>query len=87
MSWQIVIASLFAVGLIYLFLQVIYYPVKLTTKILLNVLIGAIVLIIINLLGSFFEYSLPINHLTVLTIGFLGIPGIILLVILKFIIL
>ncbi|AZR74403.1 SigmaK-factor processing regulatory BofA [Anoxybacter fermentans] len=87
MDWQTIIAYLFGLGLIYLFIWILYYPLKITTKIILNTLGGAILLIFLNLIGRFFNYIIPINPVTALVIGFLGIPGVILLIILKFLIL
>ncbi|MCK4258805.1 MAG: pro-sigmaK processing inhibitor BofA family protein [Halanaerobiales bacterium] len=84
MNWQTVIAYLFGLGLIYLFIRILYYPIKVTTKILLNAVVGILVLLLINLVGKFFTYSLSINPVTALVVGFLGIPGVVLLMLLKF---
>ncbi len=89
MDWQTVIAYLFGLGLIYLFIRILYYPLKITTKIILNAIAGVLVLIIINIVGKLFAsgtytYFLPINPVTALIVGFLGIPGVVLLMVIKF---
>lgn len=84
MNWQVIIAYLFGLGLIYLFVWILYYPLKFTTKIILNGLAGVLVLVLINFVGTFFAFSIPINPVTALMVGFLGIPGVILLILLKF---
>ena len=49
--------------------------------ILVNSLVGAIVLWVLNLIGL----NMPINWLTSIIVGALGIPGVVILVILKLI--
>jgi inhibitor of the pro-sigma K processing machinery len=55
-------------------------PIKLLWKIILNSVIGLVLLMVVNYLGAYFAFNLPINIITVLIAGFLGIPGILLLV-------
>ncbi|MBM7098028.1 MULTISPECIES: pro-sigmaK processing inhibitor BofA family protein [Alteribacter] len=44
-----------------------------------KILIGALFLFFLNAFGSLFDYQLPINVFTAAVTGFLGIPGIIVL--------
>ncbi|MGE5395911.1 MAG: pro-sigmaK processing inhibitor BofA family protein [Chitinophagales bacterium] len=46
--------------------------------------IGVVLLLLVNLIGNFFSFLLPVNAVSVLTTGFLGIPGILLLGYLKY---
>ncbi|WP_096438099.1 pro-sigmaK processing inhibitor BofA family protein [Alteribacter populi] len=46
-----------------------------------RLLIGALFLFFLNAFGSLFDYQLPINIMTASVSGFLGIPGIIALII------
>lgn len=48
-------------------------------KVLINSFVGAIVLFVLNLLG----FGIPINWFTSIVVGALGVPGIVILVILK----
>jgi inhibitor of the pro-sigma K processing machinery len=48
-----------------------------------NMILAAIILYGINLTGVFGEYQIPLNLVTVATIGLLGIPGAVLLITLK----
>lgn len=77
---NVVIAALFLLVILYIIAQVFMKPVKLVWKLLINSLIGIILLLIANYIGGYFSFDLPINIMTVLIAGFLGIPGIILLV-------
>ncbi|NMB95167.1 MAG: sigmaK-factor processing regulatory BofA [Clostridiaceae bacterium] len=44
-----------------------------------NAIMGAIVLILLNLIGTYFNFHININLLSTLITGLLGIPGVILL--------
>ena len=58
-------------------------PIKLVIKLLANAIIGGIALIIINWIGAFFGFHIDLNFFSALITGALGIPGIIILLILK----
>ena len=60
---------------------------KLIIKLVLNAIIGGVVLFIINLIGASFGFSLDITWLAALIVGFLGIPGVIIVAILQFFVL
>lgn len=77
---NVVIAALFMLVVIYIIAQVLLKPIKLVWKVLLNSVIGLILLLVFNYIGSYFSFSLPINFITVLITGFLGIPGLLLLI-------
>jgi len=54
---------------------------------LVNLLAGAVLLYVINAVGVFGSLTIPINLVTVAVVGILGIPGILLLAALKWILL
>ncbi|NLC38096.1 MAG: pro-sigmaK processing inhibitor BofA, partial [Clostridia bacterium] len=58
-------------------------PLKLAVKILVNSLFGLLLLWGFNFLGALMALAIPINLVTILVAGFLGIPGLILLIILQ----
>lgn len=58
-------------------------PIKLVFKLFINAIMGGITLIIINWVGSFFGFHIDLNFFSALITGALGIPGIIILLILK----
>lgn len=49
----------------------------------LNIVLAAFILYFINASGWFADFHLPINVPTVLTVGILGLPGLLLLIALK----
>lgn len=77
---NIIMAGLFLLVIIFIIAQVIMKPIKLLWKLLLNSAIGLVLLMLVNYLGAYFDFNLPINIISVLIAGFLGIPGILLLV-------
>ncbi|MCI8396727.1 MAG: transcriptional regulator [Clostridia bacterium] len=73
----------FIIGVIVLFiiLKILSMPMKLIIKFLVNALIGGVVLYVLNLFGV----GIVINWITALIVGFLGIPGVIIVAILQFV--
>jgi inhibitor of the pro-sigma K processing machinery len=81
MEWvNVIIAALFFLAILYIILQVLFKPVKLLWKLAINSLMGLVLLLIFNYIGAYFQFDLPVNIITVLVAGFLGLPGIILLI-------
>jgi len=77
---NIVIAVAVLLVVLFFIGQVLVKPVKLLWKLLLNSLIGLLLLLAVNYLGAYYAFSLPINIVTVLIAGFMGIPGVFLLI-------
>lgn len=59
-------------------------PLKIVWRLIYNGIIGGLTLMLINLIGSFFGVALPITPLTALLVGFLGVPGVIILLIVHY---
>ncbi len=79
MDINILIAFALGLLLIYLIGRVMLVPLKLMFKLLINAVIGGVVLWVINYFGTYFNIHIPLNPVTALTAGFLGIPGIVML--------
>jgi len=77
---NLVMAGLFLVVIIFIIAQLIMKPIKLVWKLVINSIIGLVLLMLTNYIGAYFDFSLPLNIMTVLISGFLGIPGILLLI-------
>ncbi|MEG1547826.1 MAG: pro-sigmaK processing inhibitor BofA family protein [Clostridia bacterium] len=77
----------FAVGLflIWVIFKIFGFTLKVFWKLLINALIGAVILIVVNLIGGFFNFTLDITPLNALITGVFGVPGAIVLIILKLI--
>lgn len=72
-----------AVLMIYVGVKILAAPVKGIVKFLLHAGAGILFLILVNVVGGFFNFYLPITWTSVLVSGLAGIPGIALLILLK----
>lgn len=77
MDFNLMIYGLVGLVLLFLVIKLLKWPLK----ILLNGVIGIVLLYLTNVLGSYFGFSIAINWVTALIAGFLGVPGVIFLVI------
>jgi inhibitor of the pro-sigma K processing machinery len=86
MTIKLSVLFAYVIGILVLFLlgRASLLPMKIIVKLLYNTIIGGIILLFINLIGGVFNYHIALNLFSALVVGFLGIPGVILLVILKF---
>ena len=77
----------FAAGLLVLWLicKLLAFPLKVLWKLVVNALLGSVILFLFNFVGGFFSLSIPINALNALITGVLGVPGVILLLVLQWI--
>ncbi|MBE7046088.1 MAG: pro-sigmaK processing inhibitor BofA [Ruminococcaceae bacterium] len=64
-------------------LRILFVPLKYVIKVLLNSVVGAVLLVIINLFSDKTGIFIGVNPLNSLIIGLLGVPGLIGLIILK----
>lgn len=76
----------FAIGIIIIAFIVWLFgkSIKILFKFVLNSVVGYILLLIFNFFGSIFGLTLQINIINAFIAGVLGIPGIILLFVLKY---
>jgi len=59
-------------------------PIKVIGKVAFNGLLGFIAIIIINAISFKFGFCIPLNFLTAIFVGILGLPGLILLALATF---
>lgn len=79
------ISFFIAVVLLFVILKLISLPLKIIIKLMINAFIGGAILFLINIVGARFGLVLDINWITALIVGFLGVPGVIIVLILHFI--
>lgn len=70
-----------AVLVLFIVLKILSMPMKIIIKLVINALIGGIVIYVLNL----FNVGIVLNWITALIVGFLGIPGVIIVAILQFV--
>ena len=79
MNEQYLLYGFLGIIALYLGIKFLRWPVK----VLLNGIMGVIILYIVNYIGAFFNISLAINPISALIAGFLGIPGVVVLIIIR----
>lgn len=82
-SFEVVIAYAIGLLLLYFLGWLLMKPLKALMKLFINALLGGALLWLINRLGSGIGIGIPLNFLTALTAGFLGIPGVLLILLLQ----
>lgn len=80
-----IIYFIIAIVIIIVIAKVFAWPLKVLINLVVNGIIGAVLLYIINLVGTNFGLVIPINGITALIAGILGIPGVLFLIILNYI--
>lgn len=70
------------IGLIIL-VKLFSWPLKVLVKLIINGVLGAILLFLVNLVGGTFGVTIGINAVTALIAGFFGVPGVIFLIVFK----
>lgn len=80
---SVIIAYIFGIILLYVLGKSLMFPMKLVVKLIYNAMLGGIILVIVNYFGAIINFHIALNIVTALVTGFLGIPGVLTLVILK----
>ncbi|MCG0275961.1 MAG: pro-sigmaK processing inhibitor BofA family protein [Thermosediminibacteraceae bacterium] len=78
-----ILAYAFGLLMLYVIGRVLLGPIKLVLQLIYNAVIGGLILLILNFIGNYVGLHIALNPLTALVVGFLGVPGILLLIILK----
>ncbi len=75
----------FVACLFFLFIvgKIFIVPLKTILKFILNSVIGGFIIIVINFIGGFFNFHIGLNLVTSIFVGILGIPGAIVVVLIK----
>ncbi len=76
---EAILTLLIPIALLVVLLYVLLSPIKLGWKLLLHGFCGFLCLWLLNLISVYTGILFPINPVTVLIAGFLGVPGLLLL--------
>ena len=68
---------------IIIFGKIFLVPLKSIFKLILNSILGGVLIYIINIVGMLFNFHIGLNIITSILIGILGIPGAVLLIVVK----
>lgn len=83
MDYAAILAYAFGLLLLYVVGRALIVPLKIVIRLVYNALIGGVVLLLLNFIGGYFGLHIALNPVTALIVGFLGVPGIIMLLVLQ----
>ena len=78
-----IITYLACICFLFLFGRIFIVPIKKILKLVLNSIIGGVVIFLINIVGANFGFHIGLNFFTSVLVGLLGLPGVVVLVIIK----
>lgn len=81
----IILAYSAGVMFIFMLAWLLVKPFQFIGKIILNSILGGVLIIVFNFFGQYTGVNIGLNFVTALTIGILGIPGFIAILIIKLI--
>lgn len=83
MDINIIISVVICIIFLLIFGKIFLLPVKKIFKLVINTGLGALAIFIINTIGTSFGFHIGLNIINALIVGILGIPGAVLLILLK----
>jgi len=83
LDYNVIAAYIAGILFLYLLGRLFLIPARIILKLFFNAIIGGAALVVINAIGGLFGFHIALNIISALIVGILGIPGILLLSILK----
>lgn len=71
------------IAAVFVLIKILTKPIRFAFKMLINAAFGFVILFVVNWLGGFVGFSLGVNLINALVAGVLGVPGVILLIVIK----
>lgn len=84
MEVGVILAILLLLIVLYLLIRLTLGPLKILTRFLGHCLLALLILVGLNLLGLYFGFHLPLNLVSVISVGALGFPGLALVAFLSY---
>ena len=73
--WELVLSFAIGLALLGLIGYLLLVPMRFMWRLLAGGVLGALALLVMNLLGSLAGFTVEINPFTAMAVGFLGLPG------------
>lgn len=80
-----ILPILIGVAVLFIVLKLLALPMKIIIKLVINGLVGGLIIFVVNLIGANFGFMIDLNWITALIVGFLGVPGVVIVAILQFV--
>lgn len=82
MDTKVILCFIACIVLILIYGKYFLSPFKRVFKLVGNSIIGALIIFVINIIGTTFNFHIGLNVINAIVVGLLGIPGAVLLIIL-----
>lgn len=86
MDFIMILPFLIGVLALFIVLKLLALPMKLIVKLVINGLVGGLIIFLVNLIGANFGFIIDLNWITAIIVGILGVPGVVIVAILQFLI-
>ena len=73
--WELILSFAIGLALLCLIGYMLLVPKKFMWRLVAGGVMGALVLMVVNILGALVGFSVEINPFTAMAVGFLGLPG------------
>ncbi len=75
----------YGIGIIILFVlaKFLTFPLKVVKELVVNAILGGLALLLINFIGGFLGINIVITPLNAILVGFLGVPGVVILLVIQ----
>ena len=83
MDNRIILSFIACIAILIIFGKYFSFPLKKILKLIGNSVLGALIIFLINLIGTSFNFHIGFSIINSVIVGILGIPGAVLLVLLK----
>lgn len=83
MDFNTIIPYIIGVVLLFFLGKIFVLPIKSILKLIGNSVLGAILIYLINLIGGAFNFHIGLNFITILFVALLGVPGAVVLTLIK----
>lgn len=84
MEANTIITYLACIFFLFIIGRVFILPLKSILKLIGNSILGGLLIFVINLIGGIWNFHIGLNIVTAIVVGILGLPGAILLIVLRF---
>jgi inhibitor of the pro-sigma K processing machinery len=81
--WELILSFAIGLGLLCLIGYLLLVPMRFMWRLVAGGVLGAVTLLLVNLLGGLVGFGVEINPFTAMAVGFLGLPGAALVVALR----
>ena len=83
MEYNSIMAFIACLFFLFIFGKIFIVPLKIILRFMLNSLLGGVIVYIINIMGELINFHIGLNIITSIIVGLLGIPGAILIIAVK----